>query len=138
MKYHEYASSVHVLIERIAARVVLRFEIDLPDTEHEELWRESLKARLAYAYERIQKLDQERRYTGFYSEILRAFRSTEASFTFHHAGELVEVELGPLKLTDIVLPGGPQREIPSIDPNYDLEVLVPRLAAAAEDKKEAP
>ena len=136
-KYHEYASSVHVLIERIAARVVMMFEIDLPDTKDDRLWQESLKTRLAYAYTRIQKLDQERRYTGFYSEILRAFRSTEVSFNFHHAGEIVEVGLGPLKLTDIVLPNGPQREIPSIDPAYNLETLVPRLAAAAEDGKEA-
>lgn len=135
MQYHEYASSVHILIQRSSARLVMTFEIDLAETKDMPRWREELKARLTFAYKRIQKLDQERRYTGYYSEILRVFRSTEASFNFHHAGEIVEVGLDPLRLTDIVLPNGPQREIPSIDSAYDLATLIPRLIAATRGKK---
>ena len=156
MKHHEYASSVHMWIDRAreGARLVMTFEIDLPEVKDRDRplhWfqslmrrvppealttsgpaRDSLKARLTYAYERIKKLDQERRYTSFYSTILRAFRSTEASFNFHHAGEIVEIELAPLKLTDIVLPSDPPREIASIDSAYDLDILIPRLIAATE------
>lgn len=137
MKYHEYASSVHALIERNTARLVMTFEIDLPEMADGEPWQELLKARLSYAYERIQKLDQERRYTSFYSDTLRAFRSTEASFNFHHAGEMVEIDLEPLRLTDVVLPNEPPRAIASIDNAYDLDVLVPRLAAVAAEYRGA-
>lgn len=135
MKHHEYASSVHVLIDRNTARLVMTFEIDLPDMEDGGPGQELLKARLRYAYRRIQKLDQERRYTSFYSQTLRAFRATEASFNFHHAGEIMEVDLEPLRLTDIVLPKSPQRRIATIDRAYDINVLVPRLAAAAAEHR---
>ena len=134
MKYHEYASSVHVLIERSNARVVMGFEIELSAASNGQPWQQSLRERLTYAYARIQKLDQERRYTAFYSKVLSAFRSTEAFFTFHHAGEIIEIDLGPLRLTDIVLPDGPQRDIPSINPAYDLGNLVPRLEAATRER----
>lgn len=131
-KYHQFASDVHMLIDRSNGRLVMTFEIDLQKTGPKRRWTQDLRARLSYAYERIQKLDQERRYTGFYSNILRVFRSTEASFNFHHDTEIVEIGLDPLRLTDIVLPDGPQKAIPTIDSAYDLATLIPRLAAATE------
>ena len=129
--YHAYASDVHVLIESdTRRRIVLAYEIDLNTPDAFDSLSELIRERLEFAYRRIQKLNQERPYTRFYSDILRTFDSTEASFNFHHSSGFVDVSLDPLRLTDIVLPGDPPKKIADFDGSYALDVLVPRLVSA--------
>lgn len=133
IKYHEYASRTHVLIERSSGRLVLTYEMDIEVPDSTDSTCQVLKRRLEYAYGRILKLNQERQYTRYYSELLSVFKSTEVSFNFHHSDELLDVNLRPLKLTDIVLPGDRLRAIDQIDREYALNDLIPRVLQAIRD-----
>lgn len=125
--FHDYASITHVLIDRGNERIALKYEIDLPTNGTLDERRDSLKTLLKFVYERIVKLDQERRYATYYSSLLAPFRRTEVTFNFHHDGEILNVDLEPLQLTDKVIPGDRGNEIDSLDPAYTIESLVEKL-----------
>ena len=124
--FHRYASSTHVFIDRGAGRIVLTYEIDIPDDGEDTIRLQVLTDFLQCVYERIIKVDQERQYARHYSELLAPFKATEVTFNFHCGTELLETDLSPLKLTDLVVPGDPVKEIPkitTIDPKYDIARL---------------
>ena len=122
--YHDYASSTNVLIERKSNRIVLTYEVDI-DTKKPE----RLRASLTYIFERIQKLNQERQYARYYSNLLEQFKFTQVSFNFHCDGDIIETDLLPLRLTDIVVPGDQTKEIGDINPAYSIDRLVRDLLA---------
>ena len=126
-QFHDYANITHILIERATNRIVIDYEIkiDFPNEDR----RSSLVDLLGIVYKRIQKLNQERQYARYYSELLTPFRFTEVNFNFHCDGEVLDTDLLPLKLTDIVVPGDQTKEIPSIDPAYSIDDLVDDILA---------
>ena len=125
--FHGYASSTHILIDRGEGRIVLTYEIDIDVSSTEEQRREHLSRFLAFAYKRILKLNQERQYARYYSELLAPFKSTEITFNFHYDGDILNTDLSPLKLTDIVVPGEQTKCIAEIDATYQIDPLVDNL-----------
>ena len=121
-KFHAYANITHILIERSNNRIILTYEIDIDVNESDEL-----RELLSFIFKRIQKLNQERQYTRYYSELLTPFKFTEATFNFHCEGDILYTDLLPLKLTDIVVPGDQVKEISAIDPAYSIDNLVADL-----------
>lgn len=102
--YHRYAQITNIFIDRGNERIVLQYHID---TEKETP--ESLRELLSCAYERIIKLDEERRYTKFHSKLLESFRKTEATFNFFHKGEPLDISIEKIILNDsCVIPGEKQ------------------------------
>ena len=136
LKYHEYASRAHVHIDRSSGRLALTYEMDMDAQRGSEHLCRVLDERLTFAYGRIRKLNQERQYARFHSKLLSIFDSTEASFNFHHRGEVLDVNLVPLRLTDIVLPGEPTKKIADIDRSYALDGLIARLLQAIEKREQ--
>ena len=127
--HHDYASSTHVSIHRATERIVVTYEIDVgsheaaPDSEY-------LSGFLTFIYQRLIKLDQERQYARHYSRLLLPFRSTEAKFNFHYAGNLLDFDMPPLRLTDrVVVPGEEPVDLSRVDPAYAIDTLVPRVLA---------
>jgi hypothetical protein len=112
--YHKYASITHPFIDRDGGRIVLRYDINV---EKEDI--SSLKELLLYIYKRIIKLDEERKYTKFYSTYLAPFVQTEVTFNFYKTEELMEEELseehicsiGRIVLDDKCIPGSKQVEV---------------------------
>jgi len=75
--YHQYAKITHISIDRGNERIILTYDIPLgSETE------KSLSTLLLFAYKRLIKLDEERRYTKFYSKLLIPFKKTEFTFNF--------------------------------------------------------
>jgi HD superfamily phosphodiesterase len=102
--YHRYAQITNVFIDRGNERIVLQYHID---TENET--QESFRKLLSFAYERIIKLDEERRYTKFHSKLLEPFKKTEVTFNFTHKGEPLDLTLDKIVLHDTcVIPGDKQ------------------------------
>ena len=122
--FHDYANITHVLIERSNNRIVLTYEIDIDINKLNEL-----RDFLNFIFQRIEKLNQERQYTRYYSCLLEPFKSTEVTFNFHYSGAPLYTNLSPLKLTDIIVPGDPTRKIADIDPAYSIDNLVNHLLA---------
>ena len=127
MPYHEYASQTHILIDRPRQRIAASYEINIPSSGTSESRKCALSTMLLFVYKRINKMNQERQYARFYSNLLAPFKVTEVSFNFHCGIDPVQVDLAPLRLTDIVVPGDRGRKVAEIDPAYAVDSLVDRL-----------
>ena len=121
-KFHDYASSTNILIDRQKSRIAITYNIKINVDKSDEL-----RNFLSFIFERIQKLNQERQYARYYSEFLAPFKSTEVTFNFQYGSDILDIDLSPLKLTDIVIPGDPTKEIADIDSAYSIDNLVPDL-----------
>ena len=126
--FHEYASMTHVHIDRGNARIALKYEMEVPQDLSVTESQAELTSLLRIIYTRVEKLDQERRYTKFYCDFLNPFSKTEVTFNFHHNGVVLS-PLPPLELTDKVVPGLPHASIPEVNPDYSIEALIKRLLA---------
>lgn len=99
-KYHKYAQITAPFIDRGNERIVLRYDIDIKNETPS-----SLKEILFFAYERILKLDEERRYAKFHSKLLEPFKKTEVSFSFNKEGDAMFI-IDKIVLQDTcVVPG---------------------------------
>lgn len=131
--YHEYASSTHILIDRKAGRIALCYEIKIDASCTDEDRQKHLSEFLSFVYMRILKLNQERQYARYYSEILSPFKLTEVTFNFHYDGDILDIGLSSLRLTDIVIPGEQTKEIVDIDDAYAVEYIVPKLVSKCQE-----
>ena len=126
-KFHDYASSTYIRIDRGNSRIILTYEIDIDVNQSDDLRQSHLSELFEFIYGRILKLNQERQYARYYSELLAPFKFTEISFNFHCDGDLLSVDLSPLRLTDIVVPGDQTKKIEEIDSAYSIDTLVAEL-----------
>lgn len=122
--YHTYANMTNIFIDRGNKRIVLTYEIPVDLDQPEDIRRKNLSEILEFTYKRIVKLNQERQYAGYYSELLAPFRFTEITFNFHCGDDVLDMNLDPLKLTDIIVPGDPAKEISDINRSYSIETLI--------------
>ena len=126
-QFHDYANSTHTLIDRGTNRIALSYEIDIDIDQSNEVRRLHLSSCLEFIYKRIQKLNQERQYARYYSELLAPFKLTEITFNFHYDSDIIDTNLLPLKLTDIVVPGDQSKELADIDSTYSIDALITHL-----------
>ncbi len=126
-KFHDYANSTHILIQRNNNRIILTYEIIIDIDKSDQDRERCLSNFLEFVYSRIIKLNQERQYARYYSKILEAFKFTEIKFNFHCGNDILDINLMPLKLTDIIIPGEPAKQISDIDVSYSIESLVSSL-----------
>ena len=132
--YHAYANSTNILIDRLGGRIELSYEIELGDfVNSSAAVEEQVVTAINFFYSRLIKLNQERQYAIHYSKMLERFRATYAKFTFHYHNKILETDLEPLSLTDLVVPGEPSRKISDLDPRYGIDSIVPTLLARMED-----
>lgn len=129
-EFHDYASSTNILIDRQNSRILITYNIDIDVNRPDEL-RDFLRC----IFLRIQKLNQERQYTRYYSELLEPFKLIEVTFDFHCGSDVLETELSPLQLTDIVVPGDQAKEISAINPAYSIDKLVNDLLTRCQERK---
>ena len=130
--YQDYASVTNIGIDRPHQRILLTYEIEIDESDAERddysAWLQSF---LSFIYERVRKLDQERRYARFYSDVLQPFKTTRISFHFHCGGTLLSPDLPILQLDDKVVPGEQAKDLPEIDPKYTISQLVAELLGSA-------
>ena len=125
--YHTYATSTNILIDRGSGRIEVSYEIQLDAECHPNGRKDRFSEIIKFFYGRLIKLNQERQYATHYSEMLKPFTSTYARFNFHYQSMILEANLEPLRLTDLVVPGEPTKDIAEVDASYGIDRLVPRL-----------
>lgn len=127
--YHDYASVTHVFIDRGNSRVCLSYEIDIGcNPDESEVDRDTrLSSLLEFVYRRAIKLDQERRYTRFYSTILSPFKTTSIAVNFRCDGKPLAFVLPPVHLDDKIIPGDPCRSLIDLNPDYNISKLLAEL-----------
>jgi len=137
--FHQYAKVTRVYIDRGNERIVLTyyFHLDFPGKTEEEALHE-LEKLILFTYDRITKLDQERRYVAFYSELLAPFKRTSAEFNFFKHGELIDdLELGAIEISDKIVPGEKMKSLHEYNAHYEINALLSRLRPMMERKSDA-
>jgi hypothetical protein len=129
--YHEYASVTHVWIDRGNERILLTYEIPVDPTASIEDWKNKLSTLLDFVYKRAVKLDQERRYARYYSEVLSPFKATWIKLNFHCHGEILDFPQSA-RIDDKVVPGDHAKSLQDADSAYRIDDLLAKIAAAME------
>ena len=126
--HHKYASSItEIVINRNSNRIALTLDINLCTTDAGELFFDenvALEDFLSYSFERIIKLDQERRYTKHYSNWLSSFKSTSVSFCFWLDSERLDLGLNAVVMSDLTIPGEDTRTLQDYDNKYTVANLI--------------
>lgn len=127
--FHRYASCVEVNIDRNAGRFALSFNVEVCKTGRvEDRHIDATKELLEFCYKRLVKLDQERKYTKFYSDLLSPFRATWGKFLFWINNEERDFDLPIVIIDDRVVPGDVTKSIIQLYPAFELEKIVAKLA----------
>lgn len=130
--FHKYASICDYCVDRGAERIAASYNIDIERsaTGLQAGYGVSVRDLLAVAYSRITKLDQERRYCKHYCDLLSAFKEVGASFNFYFEGQKLDLDIPPIVISDLVVPGEPAKAIEEIDPRYAISTLLDALEGA--------
>lgn len=134
--HHRYAAITSVHVDRGNSRIALTYEFDLRSSgvDADELILRTDEL-LRYTYTRIMKLDEERQYTRFHSNLLVPFKETRVQINFWIDDRNALVDLQPLTLSDKRIPGSPQRPIHEHDAAYAVETVCAKLRGALEDEE---
>lgn len=136
--FHRYAACSSVDIDAPHGRICLTYHIALSlpsdgnengDTSNKStISINDLVNFLKFIYQRIEKLDQERQYAKYYCSLLDNFKVTEASFNFWYLSHQIPIMLSPIKFSDLVVPGYPQKSVVERDSQYEPTELIKRLS----------
>jgi len=130
--YHQYANitSIHIdrANERIAVTYDMQFETNGDKRLTEEKEREVVQL-LEYTYKRIIKLNQERQYAKHYCELLNAFKKTTVAFNFWASGQLLDLHLAQVPLTDLVVPEDEHKDFVKHDQSYEPAKIIELINA---------
>ncbi|WP_438482525.1 HD domain-containing protein [Oleiharenicola lentus] len=124
--FHDYASVCMVHIGRDDGRLALVYHIDImPEGWGAEFDEKRLRALLEFCYQRIVKMELERKYNRHYCSLLAPFKRTEVSFHFHLKRQDLRHELPNIVLTDLILPDdmGPSK-FTQDNPAYSVDALM--------------
>jgi hypothetical protein len=127
--FHRYASCVEVTIDRNSGRFALSFNIDVCKAVNiEDKHINSTRNLLEFCYKRLVKLDQERKYTKFYCNLLAPFRLTSGKFLFWINDEERDFDLPTVLIDDRVVPGDATKTVTDLYPALDLQTIAATLA----------
>lgn len=129
--YQGYASITEIFIDREAGRIALTYNIPVTIKEKQVIFEKdptlSLHDLLKKTYERILKLDNERKYTKHYCDWLTPFKSTSAIFNFWFNGNYGNLDLPPIILTDLVSPDSQGQGLAETNPDYEIDHVISKL-----------
>jgi len=112
--FHRYSQSYKSIISNKNNRLVITYNIGLLLSNTNELLIDpdiKLKTFLDFIYQRIIKLDDERKYCRYYCQWLDRMKEISIDFNFWYESERVEIGLPPLILSDKIIPGESGRKI---------------------------
>ena len=127
--FHKYSSISDYCIEPGLGRIAVTYNIDLEPgkTALEAGDGILLEQLLRFTYMRVSKIDQERRYCKYYCNLLAAFKETGACFNFYHDGQNLDLDIPPIVISDLLVPGEYTKSIEQIDSRYAISDLVKML-----------
>lgn len=99
--YHKYAAITQIMIDKPMERIVITYTINVTENfgEDKEEQKEILEL-IYFSFYRAIKLDQERRYTRYYSSILQPFKYVTILYKFEKNYTPIEVEIEPIVFKD--------------------------------------
>lgn len=130
LKYHEYAKSTNITIDRGNGRIALTYFVKLPVSVKKlnSAQINQVKDKLNFIYGRIEKLDQERKYARHYCSLLAPFSKTSFCINITTNNDNL-VQLDECDLTDITIPGDSTKRIYEIHEGYNVDAVIERINA---------
>lgn len=137
MIYHKYAKITEIFPDRNLGRISITYNIDIPSNFNDTEIRK-LKELLLFTFHRAYKLDEERRYTKYYSEILKVFKTVSVVYNFSRDQIPMDFELKQFVFEDLYpIPGektltdGTDLEsfFKSKDKEYEIDSIINSLTA---------
>ena len=129
--YHRYASVTDIAIDPRLERIALTYYIVLESlSEGREEQLKLLTELLNYMYSRIAKLDEERKYGRFYSDLLLPFRYTSVQIDIVEDNDCLDLGLDPIVLSDKVVPEGKAGSLIAANPAYHPDEIVAKIKSA--------
>lgn len=125
--HHKYANITTVEIDRLGKRIALTYDISFKtngDNKLVEKEQNELLELLKFTHKRIVKLNQERQYAKHYSTFLSPFTKTTVVFNFWANGELLDMTLDEVRLTDLVVPDDEPKEFAKYAPSHSPEKVI--------------
>jgi hypothetical protein len=137
--YHEYASITKIYADRGNGRIVVTYDLEIKSKDG-KLTAESfpaLEEMLNYIYKRIIKLDQERKYAKHYCLLLSPFKETSVQLNFWLDKNLLSIGVGTMILSDLVLPGDDEKDIPQRNKEYEINDIFKKIQEAHKKLQQA-
>jgi hypothetical protein len=128
--FHAYADAVdYAIVGEAPGRIAITFNINIQIIEDNLFASQNvtLLELLELCYLRIVKLDQERRYCKHFCPPLRRLTETGAWFNFYYRDYRIDLDIRPLVLDDLVIPGDFAKPIHEVDSSYEIKSLLARL-----------
>lgn len=135
--YHLYANCTDVHIDKARERIALTYNLNIGQADDQlcliaGLNNEcnksiTLQTMLEYIMLRIIKLDQERKFAKYYCDWLAQFKTTSISFDCWYKNEKMTINLKPLNISDLIVPGDNFKELSEIDSNYSVDHIIREL-----------
>jgi len=125
--YHKYANITTVDIDRLGERIALTYDMSFHTNGDNKLGQKEqneILELLKFTHKRIVKLNQERQYAKHYSAFLSPFRKTTVIFNFWANGELLDLTLDEVRLTDLVVPDDEAKEFVKYAPSHTPENVI--------------
>ena len=127
--YHAYADITDVFIDRGNERIALTYDIELDVGRSSSITRkcqQELRKLLKFTYQRIIKLNQERKYARHYSDLLAPFKKTSITFNFIIKEQPpCFLELPPI--TDVVVPGEKEKQLQEYHDDYKFNNIIGKI-----------
>ncbi|MEL7639286.1 MAG: hypothetical protein AAGU21_06540 [Solidesulfovibrio sp.] len=129
--HHRYEKATEATIDRQNSRIALTYNIPVEWKDGALYVGSSIELTffLKFLYTRIEKIDQERKYTKFYCTLLEPFKMVSVSIFFIHKGEMISLGLKPVILTDLVEPGMKNTPFYERFAEYDIDVIAAKLSS---------
>ena len=141
--YHEYAKITQIRIDRPLGRIAITYTINISENfSTNEGEQNAIKELISFSFYRAMKLDQERRYTKYYSQILQAFKYVTVVYLFEKNYTPLDIEVKPFRFEDkYPVPGvdfvkNQEHAIKEIEkqyPDFKLEDIINSLLTVEED-----
>jgi hypothetical protein len=131
--YHKYAECTDIHIDSKNERISLNYSVELSgytDLPASTALNSELGAFIEYIYSRIIKLDQERKYFGYYFNSAKKIKHTSAKLTFTLNDCEVDYSPDQISLDDLVVPGGCQKSILNSEDCFDTQKMIAGLNVA--------
>lgn len=137
MIFHKYASITEIRIDRALGRIVITYTINVSDNFNESTEEQKdIMDLIHFSFYRAIKLDQERRYTKYYSSILQPFKYVTVLYKFEKNYTPLDMDIEPITLVDkypipginfVKNPEDAKKEIEDNHPNFKLEGIIDLL-----------
>ena len=138
--YHKYANITEILIDRALERISITYNINVSDKFDENIDEQAeITELIKFSFYRAIKLDQERRYTKYYSSTLQAFKYVTVLYNFEKNYTPLVLNIQPIRFEDqypipgvhFVLDAQQAEELITINnPNFKIDDVINQLRTA--------